>query len=68
MIESGRQKETESNVQGEQVSVNSLSAMTGFPIEFIKKELLISQENISVDELRKSVLDYLQSAQKDICQ
>ena len=68
MTESGRQEQTEKKAQDEGVSVSSLSTMTGFPVEFIKKELLLSQEKVSVDELRKSVLDYLQSAQKDICQ
>lgn len=48
------------------VSMESLSEMTGFPIEFIKKELLISQNQVSLDELRRSVLDYLQTAQPQV--
>ncbi len=48
------------------VSMESLSEMTGFPVEFIKKELLISQNQVSLEELRRSVLDYLQTAQPQI--
>ncbi len=48
------------------VSMDSLSEMTGFPVEFIKKELLLSQNEISIDELRHSVLDYLQTAQPQV--
>jgi hypothetical protein len=48
------------------VSMDSLSDMTGFPVEFIKKELLISKNQVSIDELRRSVLDYLQTAQPQV--
>ena len=48
------------------ISMDSFSDMTGFPVEFIKKELLISKNQVSIDELRRSVLDYLQTAQPQI--
>lgn len=48
------------NDQG-QVSLENLSNMTGFPIEFLKKELMIEEENLSLEELRSSVLNYLDS-------
>lgn len=42
------------------VSLSSLSEMTGFPVDFIKKELLLENEPVSMDELRQSVLRYLE--------
>ena len=44
------------------VSLGSLSELTGFPIEYIKRELLLGgEENLSMEELRKKVLAYLNS-------
>ena len=42
-----------------EVDVQSLSDLTGFPVDFIKKELLIDSEGLTMDELRANVLDYL---------
>lgn len=46
--------------ENEKVSFSSLSEMTGFPVDFIKKELLLETEPVSMVELRKSVLRYLE--------
>jgi len=35
--------------------------MTGFPVEFIKKELLLDEEPVSMSQLRKSMAIYLES-------
>ncbi len=43
----------------ERVSLTTLSELTGFPLEFIKKELLIQEDSLSMGELRESVLTYL---------
>jgi len=43
----------------ERVSLNTLSSLTGFPLEFIKKELLIQEDSLSMVELRESMLTYL---------
>lgn len=43
----------------ELVGHEELSKLTGFPIEFIKSELMLTNENISVENLRGKVLDYL---------
>ena len=43
----------------ERVSVSTLSKLTGFPLEFIKKELLIQEDTLSMGELRESMLQYL---------
>lgn len=43
-----------------EVSIGSLAEMTGFPIDYIKRELVLSDDNdLSVEELRKKVLAYL---------
>lgn len=45
----------------DRVSFSTLSKMTGFPIEFIKKELLLDEEPISMSKLRSSMAIYLES-------
>jgi len=65
MLNSTEQQDSSMEKQ-ENISIDSLSDMTGFPIEFIKRELLISQNQVSIDELRHSVLDYLQTAQPQV--
>ena len=48
------------------ISLASLSELTGFPIEFIKKELLIEEEPISMRELRESMMAYLEASVSEI--
>lgn len=44
------------------VSLASLSEMTGFPVEYIKRELFLDDgSDLSVEELRAKVLAYLSS-------
>ncbi|ATH08787.1 hypothetical protein BIY24_12760 [Halobacteriovorax marinus] len=45
----------------EMVSFSTLSQMTGFPVDFIKKELLLDEEPISMSQLRESMAIYLES-------
>ena len=45
----------------QRVSISSLSSLTGFPVEFIKKELLVDDELLSMKQLRNSMLTYLES-------
>lgn len=52
------------------VSLQSLSDLTGFPIEFLKNELLIGNKlsfdnKISMDDLRKAMCFYLNSTMLD---
>jgi hypothetical protein len=43
-----------------EVSLGTLAEMTGFPLDYIKRELILSDDNdLTVEELRKKVLDYL---------
>lgn len=45
------------------VSLGSLAELTGFPIDYIKRELFLeSGEDISMEELRKKVLAYLNTS------
>lgn len=48
--------------EDEKVSIRSLSELTGFPVEFIKKELLLDQEPISMNDLRQSMIAYLEQS------
>ncbi|MEK6626202.1 MAG: hypothetical protein AABY86_14625 [Bdellovibrionota bacterium] len=43
------------------VDLNSLSQLTGFPVDFIRKELVVEDEEISVDDLRSKVVHFLNS-------
>ena len=43
----------------ETVSLGKLSQLTGFPEDFIKKELLLSDDTLSLFFLRKRVTEYL---------
>jgi hypothetical protein len=51
-------------VKEEAVKLSSLAEMTGFPEEFIKNELLLDGEEIQMDDLRKTMLSYLDSTIK----
>lgn len=44
------------------ISLQSLSELTGFPQEFIKGELMVQKDSLSLAELRESMLFYLNSA------
>ncbi|MCP4912545.1 MAG: hypothetical protein GY909_05460 [Oligoflexia bacterium] len=45
----------------EKVQVENLSELTGFPVDFIKKELLVDEESISMEDLRSKMISYLES-------
>ncbi|NOT80895.1 MAG: hypothetical protein HOP07_18065 [Bacteriovoracaceae bacterium] len=45
-----------------EVSLGSLAELTGFPIDYIKRELILKDDqDLSVEELRAKVLAYLSS-------
>jgi predicted transcriptional regulator len=52
----------------EKVSFASLSELTGFPVDFIKKELLLDEEPVSMNELRRSVLRYLEATSGEMAE
>ncbi len=48
----------------EGVSLGALAELTGFPVDYIKKELLLEgsdEGDMTIEELRKKVLAYLDS-------
>jgi hypothetical protein len=54
-------------VRANKISLNTLAEMTGFPAELIQQELFSSQETaenegVSLEELRKAMLSYIDSA------
>lgn len=58
----GLQEQNKPESQENGVSLGSLAEMTGFPVEYIKRELVLSDDNeLSVDELRSRVMAYLNS-------
>lgn len=50
----------------QKVPLESLSELTGFPIEFIKKELLLESETLSMNDLRKSMAVYLENTVQEL--
>lgn len=41
------------------VSLSSLSDLIGFPEDFVKRELLIKDESVTIEELRQMTISYL---------
>ena len=44
----------------EEITLEQISLLTDFPEDFIKKELLIDENEISMKEFRSKVLEYLE--------
>ncbi|MCK5073442.1 MAG: hypothetical protein KAQ98_08465 [Bacteriovoracaceae bacterium] len=51
-------------MEEDKIELSSLSEMTGFPVEFIKQELLITGDRVSLKGLRKAMLGYLDNTFK----
>ncbi len=55
--------ESEAKEKQEMVTLKSLSDLTGFPVKMIKEELFnekqLNEETVSLDELRKAMVSYL---------
>lgn len=61
LVQGGASEESKAmDRESENVSLNSLSMMTGFPVEFIKSELILDGEEISMDNLRKTMVNFLE--------
>jgi len=53
-------KESNKSESDTEVSLGSLAEKTGFPVDYIKRELILSDDSdLSVEELRAKVLAYL---------
>lgn len=63
----GEKDKTNTNAEAKTVvALSSLSEMTGFPVDFIKSELFVEGEELSMDELRKSMAGYLESTFQEV--
>lgn len=49
------------DVTASKIPLESLSSLVGFPIEYLKKELLVEEDEISMDELRLRMLSFLET-------
>lgn len=43
----------------EKVTLKDLAKLSGFPEGLIKKELVLDEENLTLEKLRESMLNYL---------
>ncbi len=50
--------------EDQKVPVASLSEMTGFPVDFIKTELLLEGNELSMSELRQRMVNYIEKTKK----
>ncbi len=58
---------TESSTPADlKVTMESLERLTGFPKEFIKSELSLNHDELSLEQLRKSVLCFLDQTLGDV--
>jgi len=46
--------------EAQKVSMDTLSMMTGFPADSIKSELIEDGEDLSVSDLRKTMINFLE--------
>ena len=53
-------------IEDEKVEMTSLSKLTGFPIDYIKKELVLDQEEVTMTQLREHMMVFLNSNFEDI--
>ena len=51
--------------ENEKVSLDTLSLLTGFPKDFIMKELALEDDFVPMKNLRKSMMKFLQSTIKN---
>lgn len=61
-------KETPSESKEPKVNLVSLSEMTGFPVDFIKSELLVDENEMTLTDLRASMATYLEKTNIELIQ
>jgi hypothetical protein len=63
MVALGLKDENKPSTELEGVSLETLSELTGFPVDYIKRELVLSDEQeLSVTDLRNKVMNYLETS------
>ena len=45
----------------EKIEMSSLSNLTGFPVDYIKKELVLDDEEVTLEQLREHMMVFLNS-------
>ena len=45
----------------EKIEMSSLSNLTGFPVDYIKKELVLDEEEVTLEQLREHMMVFLNS-------
>jgi predicted nucleotidyltransferase len=60
MVRSETDKNVKDEISNQAVNLDFLEESTGFPKEFIKKELLLDEKNLDLDQLRLKMLNYLE--------
>ena len=45
----------------EKIQMSSLSNLTGFPVDYIKKELVLDEEEVTLEQLREHMMVFLNS-------
>ena len=45
----------------EKIPMSSLSNLTGFPVDYIKKELVLDEEEVTLEQLREHMMVFLNS-------
>ena len=45
----------------EKIQMSSLSSLTGFPVDYIKKELVLEEEEVTLEQLREHMMVFLNS-------
>ena len=49
----------EANNKASNITIESLSSLVGFPVDYLKKELLLEGDEISLKDLRTRMLSFL---------
>ncbi len=60
LVQGGAEEAQGMDKENENVSLDTLSLMTGFPVEFIKSELIVDGDDISMSNLRKTMVNFLE--------
>lgn len=50
----------------ETIELSSLSDLTGFPVDYIKSELVLDNDKVQLSDLRKTMVSYLESINDDL--
>lgn len=64
-MQTSKASRLDSNANEESVELSSLSNLTGFPVDYIKSELIFDNDKITLSDLRITMVSYLESINND---